>query len=243
VPCLGHQTLHDLPSWDDVVHQPSALACEGQQFMYTPLLHGGQHLSPQAVCLTSGVIVPALPGVDEWGTQGADGGAIPLASRARTDIVPDLHYDRILRFGFDNPVLPREGNRGFHGGQEPGPDIDPDRAQDQDRRQSPPIRNPPRRDDWHGTHGVHDLREEGERRNRAPVTARFAALGDDDVDAALSRLAGLRHGMDLLHHQTAHRMHPLDQVPGIRHRRRQLRRGEGSYARLNDGKLDAQQGT
>jgi hypothetical protein len=150
------------------------------------------------------------------------------------------------------------------------------------------------------------LRQEGERRNRAPVAAGFAALGDDDVDAPLGSFTGLLHGGDLMDHQAAHIMCPLDQVPRITqrkrndrgpggqgvgegalvqrghqvingkgptgpcpqtgkllgqvldrpeegphtaqptrigHRRRQLGGGEGAHARLNDGKLDAQQGT
>ena len=45
VPGLGHQPLHDLPGRDDVLHQPRALACKGQQLVDPPLLQGGQHLS------------------------------------------------------------------------------------------------------------------------------------------------------------------------------------------------------
>ena len=49
--------------------------------------------------------------------------------------------------GFDNPVLPPQGNGGFHGSEKPGPDIDAYRAQNQGRRQAAPIRNAPRRHD------------------------------------------------------------------------------------------------
>src|SRR4029453_1472096 len=101
--------------------------------MYPPLLQGGQHLPSQAVRLASGVVAPVLPGIDERRAQGADDGAIPPAPRDRTDIVPDLHFDRILRCCFDNPVLPLQGNGGFHGSEKPGPDIDACRAQDQGR--------------------------------------------------------------------------------------------------------------
>jgi len=111
---------------------------------------GGQHLPPQAVRLASGVVAPVLPGVDERCAQCAYDGAIPPAPRDGTDIVPDLHFDCVLRLGFDNPVLPPQGNGGFHGGQEPGPDIDPSRAQDQGRRQAAPVRNAPCRHDRQG---------------------------------------------------------------------------------------------
>jgi hypothetical protein len=74
---------------------------------------------------------------------------------------------------------------------------------------------PPRRDDRQGMDHVHDLRQEGERRDRAPVAAGFAALGDTDIDAPFGGFAGLLHSRDLLEHQTAHIMRPLDQVPRI----------------------------
>src|SRR5262252_901662 len=62
---LSHQPLHDLPSRDDVVHQPCTLAGKGQQLVDPPLLQSRQYLPPQAVCLASGVVAPLLPGVDE----------------------------------------------------------------------------------------------------------------------------------------------------------------------------------
>jgi hypothetical protein len=62
---------------------------------------------------------------------------------------------------------------------------------------------------------VHDLRQEGERRNRAPVATGFAALGNDDVNAPLGGFAGLLHGGDLMDHETAYLVRPLDQVSWI----------------------------
>jgi hypothetical protein len=48
--------------------------------------------------------------------------------------------------------------------------------------------------------GIDDLRHQRHRRDAAGIAARLAALGDDDVDAALGRLDGLRDGGDLQHH-------------------------------------------
>jgi hypothetical protein len=38
---LCHQPLHDLPGWNNVIHQPRALTCEGQKFMNPPLHWNG----------------------------------------------------------------------------------------------------------------------------------------------------------------------------------------------------------
>jgi hypothetical protein len=62
---------------------------------------------------------------------------------------------------------------------------------------------------------VHDLRQKSERRNRAPVATGFAALGNDDVDTPRGGFTGLLHGRDLVDHEAAHIVRPLDQVPRI----------------------------
>ena len=87
----------------------------------------------------------------------------------------------------------------------------------------PAVGDTSRRDDRHGRDGVHDGRNQWQRRDPTGMTARFGSLGRNDVDARRSRAACVVCRSHLTHDERA-------RVVGLRDERSRVREGVGDDA-------------
>jgi hypothetical protein len=124
---------------------------------------------------------------------------------------------RLLRLDLEDALLPLRARPRLLGGEEAGAHVRARGAQRQDRGQAAAVGHAARGEDRDRRDGVHDLGYErhGADAPRHPLAARLAALGDDDVDAALRHLARLGDGVDLVDGPRPRLAHPLHQGAGI----------------------------
>jgi hypothetical protein len=104
-------------------------------------------------------------------------------------------------------------------------DVDSCRAEREGGGEPTPVGDAARGHDRNRHDGIDDLRHEGQRGHRTAVPTGLATLGDDDVDAARRRLAGLGHRRDLVHHETPGVVRTLHQLARVVERERDHRGG------------------
>ena len=168
----------------------------------------GRYSSPRPASTASRIRAPVVAGSSHSGCTrscsisgvlSARGSVVlprPRVRRHHALAVGDL--DGVERVGLDDAALPLVGDAELGRGQEARAHAHALRAERERRGQPAAVGDPAGRDHGDVAGHVDHLRDEHHRRHPAAVTARLAALGDDDVGAGGDRLLGLAAVDDLL---------------------------------------------